>query len=41
MVNPELVADPMKWIEERGIRSIRIEGTNLDGAVIGKVVSPA
>lgn len=41
MVNPELVADPMKWIEERGIRSIRIEGTNLDGAFIGKVVSPA
>ncbi|MSW81743.1 MAG: glutamine synthetase [Actinobacteria bacterium] len=31
----------MEWIEERGIRTIRVEGTNLDGAYIGKVVSPA
>lgn len=32
--------DPQEWLDERNIRTVRIEGTNLEGSFIGKNVSP-
>src|SRR6201986_2860125 len=32
--------DVAQWLEQRDIRIVRIEGTNLEGSFIGKNVSP-
>ncbi|MFD6059852.1 glutamine synthetase family protein [Rhodococcus wratislaviensis] len=39
-LTPTTSQDLPNWLKKNTIRSVRVEGTNLDGALMGKVLSP-